>query len=139
MNAVDTNVFVYALDDDEPAKQTKARDLLDRLVQPPVETLLAWQVAGELLSCLPKWESAGYITGADVEAHFRDALSMFPLRIPIARTFDIAFDLHARFSLSHWDSMLLAACKDAGVTRLFSEDMDPGTDYDGLAVVNPFA
>ena len=34
--------------------------------------------------------------------------------------------------------MLLAACKEAGVTTLFSEDMDPGTDYDGLTIVNPF-
>ncbi len=54
MNAVDTNVLVYALDDNEPAKQAKARNLLDRLVQPPIETLLLWQVAGELLTCLRK-------------------------------------------------------------------------------------
>jgi predicted nucleic acid-binding protein len=40
MNAVDTNIFVYALDVADPAKQTKARELLDRLVQPPIETLL---------------------------------------------------------------------------------------------------
>jgi predicted nucleic acid-binding protein len=68
MNAVDTNVLVYALDDDEPAIQAKARDLIDRLVRPPIETELPWQVAGELLSCLRKWESAGRIIAADVEA-----------------------------------------------------------------------
>jgi predicted nucleic acid-binding protein len=139
MNAVDTNVFVYALDDNEPAKQAKARALLDRLVQPPIVTFIPWQVAGELLSCLRKWQSAGRITAADVKAHFRDVLSMFPLSLPSARVFETAFDLHARFSLSHWDSMLLAACKEAGVTTLFSEDMDSGTDYDGSTIVNPFA
>jgi predicted nucleic acid-binding protein len=64
---------------------------------------------------------------------------MFPLAIPNAKVFSIYFDLRARFSLSHWDSMLLAACKEAGVTTLFSEDMDAGTDYDGLTIVNPFA
>lgn len=31
-----------------------------------------------------------------------------------------------------------AACKEAGVTTLYSEDMDSGTDYDGLVIVNPF-
>jgi predicted nucleic acid-binding protein len=139
MNAVDTNVFVYALDDDEAAKQTRARELIDRLVLPPIETILLWQVAGELLSCLRKWESAGSITAADVEAHFQDVLSMFPLHIPTADVFDISFDLHARFSLSHWDSMLLAACKLAGAVTLFSEDLDAGTDYEGVSVVNPFA
>jgi predicted nucleic acid-binding protein len=47
MNAVDTNVFVCALDDTEPAKQTKAQELIAQLVQAPVETVLLWQVAGE--------------------------------------------------------------------------------------------
>jgi predicted nucleic acid-binding protein len=138
MNAVDSNVLVYGLDDAESAKQAKAQGLIARLVQPPVETILPWQVAGELLSCLRKWESAGRIGAADVEAHFRDTFALFPVTIPTAKVFAIAFDLHARFSLSHWDSMLLAACKEAGVATLFSEDMDPGTDYDGLRIVNPF-
>jgi len=31
MNAVDTNVFIYALDDDEPVKQAKAHELLQQL------------------------------------------------------------------------------------------------------------
>ena len=35
--------------------------------------------------------------------------------------------------------MLLAACKEAGVTTLYSEDMAAGTKYDGLTIVNPFA
>lgn len=68
MNAVDTNIFIYGLDDREPAKQPKAQGLIARLVKPPVETVLLWQVAGELLSCLRKWESEGRIENADVEA-----------------------------------------------------------------------
>jgi predicted nucleic acid-binding protein len=138
MNAVDTNVFVYALDDTETAKQAKAQELIGGLVQPPVQTVMLWQVAGELSSCLRKWESAGRITPADVERHFRDTLALFPLKVPSVRMFEIAFGLQARFSLSHWDSMLLAACKEAGVTMLYSEDMATGTDYDGLTIVNPF-
>jgi predicted nucleic acid-binding protein len=52
MNAVDTNVYVYARDGDEPVKQAKALDLFDRLSLPPVETILLWQVAGEFLNPL---------------------------------------------------------------------------------------
>jgi predicted nucleic acid-binding protein len=139
MNAVDTNVFVYALDDDEPDKQAKACNLIDQLVQRSADTLLLWQVAGELLSCLRRWEAAGRITAIDVEAHFRDVAAMFALCIPSAKSFDISFDLRARFSVSHWDGMLLAACKEAGIQTLYSEDLGAGTDYDGVQVVNPFA
>jgi predicted nucleic acid-binding protein len=139
MNAVDTNVFVYALDMDEPVKQPKAQALLQRLAPAVGSTVLLWQVAGELLSNLRKRESTGKMAAADVEAHFRDFLAMFPLVVPTAQVFSTYFALRARFSLSHWDALLLAACKEAGVTTLFSEDLDPGTDYDGVAVVNPFA
>jgi predicted nucleic acid-binding protein len=139
MNAVDTNVFVYALDADEPVKQAKALDLFQQLTQTSGSTVLPWQVAAELLSNLRKRESAGRITGSEVESRFRKFLAMFPLAIPGVQVFTTYFHLHARFSLSHWDSMLLAACKEAGVTTLYSEDMDTGTDYDGLTVVNPFA
>jgi hypothetical protein len=58
MNAVDTNTFVYALDYAETAKQAKAPKLIGGLIQPPVQTFMLWQVAGELLSCLRKWDSA---------------------------------------------------------------------------------
>jgi len=139
MNAVDTNVFVYAMDADEPIKQAKAQALFQRLAQATGSTVVPWQVAGELLSNLRKRELAGRITAGEVEAHFRNFLAMFPLAIPNADIFSTYFDLRVRFSLSHWDAFLLAACKEAGVTTLFTEDLDPGTDYDGLAVVNPFA
>lgn len=138
MNAVDTNVLIDALDGNKPVKQVKAKHLLAGLAQTPPATVLPWQVAGELLNWLRKWQSAGHISSADVEAHFHDFLTMFPLVIPTAHVFQGYFDLHARFSLSHWDSMLLAACKEAGVDTLYSEDMAAGTNYDGLTIVNPF-
>jgi predicted nucleic acid-binding protein len=139
MNAVDTNVFVYAMDADEPVKQGKAQDLFQRLALAGGSTVLPWQVAVELLSNLRKRESAGRITASEVEAHFRNFLAMFPMVLPSAKVFSTYFDLRGRFSLSHWDALLLAACKEAGVTTLYSEDLDHGTDYEGLAVVNPFA
>jgi predicted nucleic acid-binding protein len=138
MNAVDTNVFIYALDLDEPIKQAKAQNLFQQLVRAAGSTVMPWQVAGEFLSNLRKRELAGRITAAEVESHFRNFLAMFPLAIPNARIFSAYFELRARFSLSHWDAMLLAACKEARVSTLYSEDLDPGTDYDGLKVVNPF-
>jgi predicted nucleic acid-binding protein len=138
MNAVDTNVLVYSLDVDEPTKQAKAKALLAGLLgaQPP--TIVPWQVAGELVRWLRQWQAAGRVSGADVERHFHDFLAVFPLALPTPQMWTRYFDLYARFSLSHWDAMLLAACKEAGVTTLYSEDFDAGTNYDGLKIVNPF-
>lgn len=139
MNAVDTNVYVYALDAGEATKQAKAVELFDRLMQKRDETVMVWQVAGEFLAQLRKWQSQGRLMPAEVDVAFRRARAMFPVRTPTEAIFQISFDLHSRFSLSHWDAMLLAACKEAGVTTLYSEDMGAGTDYAGVTVVNPFA
>lgn len=35
--------------------------------------------------------------------------------------------------------MLLAACIDAGVDTLYTEDLSHGVVYDGVSVNNPFA
>ena len=50
-----------------------------------------------------------------------------------------SFEFRERYSLSHWDSMLLAAYATAGVDTLYSEDMDNGMTYGSVRVVNPFA
>lgn len=42
------------------------------------------------------------------------------------------------YSLSFWDAMIIAACLDAGVPRLYSEDFDAYAQVDGLQIVNPF-
>jgi predicted nucleic acid-binding protein len=103
------------------------------------DTVLIWQVAGEFLGQLRRWESKGELTPEEVQATFRRFSAMFPLRAPSAGIFQLSFALRSRFSLSHWDSMLLAACKEAGVTTLYSEDMDSGTDYQGLRIINPYS
>jgi predicted nucleic acid-binding protein len=80
-------VFIYALDLDEPVKQAKAQDLLERLTLAAGSTILPWQVGVELLSNLCKRESAGRVTADEVESRFRKFLAMFPLAIPTAKTF----------------------------------------------------
>jgi PiT family inorganic phosphate transporter len=50
-----------------------------------------------------------------------------------------ALSLGERFSLSHWDSMVLGACRTAGATRLYTEDLGAPRIIDGIELINPFA
>ncbi len=138
MNAADTNVLVYFADATEPEKQARARQLLTELRQSKPEPFLLWQVAVEFLSCLRRWELAGRITRAETVQLFEQIEESFELVLPTRTVIHTALDLNARYSLSHWDSLLVAACIDAGVTTLYSEDMQGGADYDGVRIVNPF-
>ena len=139
MNAIDTNVFAYAFDPADPAKQARARTLLHAYVLKPHKTVFLWQVAVEFLACLRKAEKKRLLTEEQVQVNFREVLQLFPLALPSATVFDRGFVLHKHYSLSHWDSLLVAACQEAGVTCLFTEDMQHGADYNGVNIVNPFA
>jgi predicted nucleic acid-binding protein len=139
MNAVDTNVFVYFVDRDEPLKRAKAVELLDRLAKEDVETVLLWQVAAEFLNCLRRWENEERINRQEVLGNFYRLEASFRCVPPAQATLRKSLDLSSRYSLSHWDAMLLAACIDAGVRTLYSEDLSPGTQYESVTVVNPFA
>jgi len=50
----------------------------------------------------------------------------------------LSLDLSSRYSLSYWDSLLIAGCIEMGVTTLYSEDLGAGQKYDSVSVVNPF-
>ncbi len=56
MNAVDTNVLIYAHDRRDPRKQALAVSL----IQSQADGVLLWQVACEYLSASRKLESQGY-------------------------------------------------------------------------------
>lgn len=104
----------------------------------PLPLIVPWQVAVEFLACLRRWENEGRISRNDTEVYLHQFVLSLPVVHPTIGTLRVALDFSQRFSLSHWDSMLLAACKEAGVTTLYSEDLSSGTSYDQVRVENPF-
>jgi predicted nucleic acid-binding protein len=138
MNAVDTNVLVYRVDNADPIKQSKAKSLLRLLRKSSLPTLLMWQVAGEFLQRLRWGESQKRITHRQLTRYFRLTRASFRLQLPTNAVLDRSLDLASRFSLSHWDSMIVAACIEAGVTKLYTEDMGSPTKFVSLELENPF-
>jgi predicted nucleic acid-binding protein len=138
MNAVDTNVLIYRLDRYELVKRAKARNLLLGLRSSPVPTVLPWQVLGELVRQLRAWQSQGQLSATDVRRSVAVFRRLFPLAMPTPAVLDQALDLADRYSLSHWDSMLLGACMEAGVQTLYTEDMGSPTQYGRVRLENPF-
>ena len=139
MNAVDTNILLYSIDQNEPAKQLKAQHLLQQLHTSSTGTVLLWQVLGELGQQLRCWRDQGKLTQAEFGQHIQTFRYLFPLVLPTAAVFDNALGLAERFSLAHWDSMLLGACQAAGVSVLCTEDMGAPRTIDGIQLINPVA
>lgn len=49
----------------------------------------------------------------------------------------LAFEVQARWQLSYWDSLIVAAAQRAGAVQLWSEDMADGQHYGEVRVFNP--
>jgi len=138
MIAIDTNVLIYAVDTSETEKSRKAVELLDGLVAAGESIILPWHVAAEFLACLRKWINAKRISWSDADAYLARFVGPLPLVTPTPRILSLSLNVSQRYSLSHWDSMLIAACLEAEATRLYTEDLDPGMTYDAVQVINPF-
>ncbi len=113
--------------------------MLTELSQKSQPLILPWQVAVEFVGCLRRWENAGRIGRDDTLAYKNQFLDAQPIVMPFPTTLQLSLDLSGRYKLSHWDSLLIAACLEAGVDSLYSEDLDVSMTYDSVSVINPFS
>jgi predicted nucleic acid-binding protein len=134
MIAVDTNVLIYCCDEGDARRQKIALDL----VTSARDGLLLWQVAGEFIAASRKLGAQGF-SAAAAWARLADFLELFPLVLPTPQVLVHARRLHSEQQVAFWDAMLLGACLEAGVTRLYSEDLPSPAKADSLEIVNPFA
>lgn len=132
MIAVDTNILVYACDQREPARQAVARELLASIT----DGVLLWQVACEYIAASRKLAACGF-SAQDAWENLGDLLTILRMVTPSPNMLGTAREIHMTRGVSFWDSMLVAGCIDAGVQRLYSEDL-PGCSIAGLEILNPF-
>lgn len=134
MNAIDTNVLIYAYDQRDPRKSSIAQDLLAD-IQP---FALIWQVGCEFIAASRKLAQFGF-TENDAWAALDEALGTADeLIVPSAAVWSRARALQARLHLHFWDSLLVASCLEGSVATLYSEDFGSRDDIDGLRIINPF-
>ena len=134
MNAVDTNVLIYAHDPRDPVKQNKAVALIASLT----DGVLLWQVACEYIAASRKLAAYG-LSQPQAYADLRRLRSAWTPVLPSWAIMDKAENLMVSGNLSLWDALIVAACIESGVNRLYSEDIDASTTaLTGVAIVNPF-
>jgi predicted nucleic acid-binding protein len=95
-------------------------------------------VACEFLSASQKLEPLGY-SRAQAWQDIADLRRVWTTVLPGWDVLDRAAKLLGKYSLSFWDALLLGACLEAGVTRIYSEDLSTYPRINGLECVNPFA
>jgi predicted nucleic acid-binding protein len=136
MNAVkaffDTNVLLYLYGGDA-RKQTQAKQLFSEYARGG-RILLSTQVVQEF-----------YVAGSRKlgipRPELRDATNAL-LDLPLvsldASHITSAIQNEARYNISFWDGLIVAAAQSAGAEVLFTEDLNHGQKYGTVLAHNPF-
>lgn len=131
---IDTNVLLYAGSGapEDRTKRNTARSLLGR---PGIG--FSAQVLQEFYHAAVCKKRLGITHTAALT--ILGSLAPFPV-LPVTRELVLAAaDIRERHRISYWDAAIVAAARELGCHTLYSEDLNPGQDYDGVRVVNPFA
>ena len=129
---IDSNIWLYAFVEADNAAKTKQAQNLIRSVEPIIST----QVINEV--CVNLIRKAGF-----TEEQIHLLVISFFAKYTIIQL-DRAILLHAsqlrsRYSLSFWDSIIVASAINASATYLYSEDMQDGLLVaQQLRIINPF-
>jgi len=129
----DTNILLYAYDLDAGSKREKALLLLSEALRVPSETAISVQVLQEFHANFTRFGNSD----EDAATLIQD-LSIFHVVDNTLSLLRRGLEEKARWQLSLWDAMILAAARQSGASELLTEDFNSGQDYGGIRAVNPF-
>ncbi len=131
--SLDANVFVHGVDASDAARHRAAKRLITLAAR--YDCVLVLQALAEFYYIATR--KAG-LPASQARSHVQELQSIFPVTLPGPTALHAAIDLSERYRINFWDAMLLAVARQAGVTMLFTEDIQDEQDYDGVHCVNPF-
>jgi len=132
---VDTNVLVYAIEQQGSERKRVATRLVERLME---DDLLrtSTQVLKELYVTLTR-KVAEPASPAEALAYL-ERLSAWPVfETDVGAVFD-ACHLSEQATISMWDALVVVAARRSGCSVLYTEDLNHGQEIVGVKVVNPF-
>jgi predicted nucleic acid-binding protein len=132
---VDTNIVVYAFDKNEPLKQNITKQYLHHLFTSE-DYLISIQVINEFCNIAQK-----KLRPALSMDNLKTFISLLPahLILPISRPITLdALRIQHQYTLSFWDSMIVATAMNGSCRYLLTEDLSDGQKIETLTMLNPF-
>lgn len=130
---LDTNVLVYANDSRDPAKQSRAIEVVTECMRERtgvVSTQVLQEYAVVALERLNQ----------DLDVVLRQLLLLESLEV-VQITPELVrrgLEIQSRYRISYWDAAIVAAAEHANCGLLLSEDLAAGALYGTVRVQNPF-
>ena len=132
---VDTNIIIYAHDLDSGPKHDIAKTIIEDLWEEK-SGILSTQVLQEFYVNITR-----KIPTPLVPAQARGVIENYLVwRVELngPETILLASEIEERYNLSFWDSMIVAAARNAEAEKILTEDLNPGQIVEGILIENPF-
>ena len=132
---VDSNVLIYAHDEDAGVRQRRAAEWLEKLWESRTGCL-STQVMQEFYVNVTQKIKTRLSPGAarEILRNYTPWVHAPLTALTVLRASEIA----EVWKLSFWDSMIVAAAEQEGAGELLTEDMNPGQVIAGVKILNPF-
>jgi predicted nucleic acid-binding protein len=130
---LDTNILVYAVDNDHPAKRAVALDRIRQLALSGTG-VISTQVLQEFYSACTRKLGMDPL---NAKQHVRD-FRMFDVVSVSPDLVEAGIDCSILERISFWDGLILAAAHAAGCGCLLTEDLSHGQVIRGVSIENPF-
>ena len=131
---LDTDVLIYAYDISDSQQQRIAQALVRKALAG--DMIMSTQVLAEFAATLLHKISPA--AKHEELLALLDALSPIKLVSSDGDVVRRAVEVRAKYGLNFYDGMIVAAAEYAGCRRIWSEDLNPGQEYFGVLVQNPF-
>ncbi len=133
---LDTNIFVYSVDQHSLEKHSIAKDLiLDGIANGMA--CISYQVIQEFINVSTKKFSIP-LNLSDSSKYVEKILEPLCEVFSSFELFHNAIDLMERWKYSFYDSLIIAAAIESGCAILYSEDLQHNQKIYSLTIVNPF-
>jgi len=132
---VDTNVFLYALDERQGGRHVTAARILEELWETR-QGVVSTQVLQEVYVNLSR-KLAKPMTRSRARAVI-ERYATWPVHHITAEDILSASELEQRHTLAFWDALLVVAAQHLRADRLLTEDMQSGRPFGRLRIENPF-
>jgi predicted nucleic acid-binding protein len=133
---IDTNIFIYSFDRDQPVKQKKSMELIQDGLGTGIG-IISTQVIQEFLNVATRKFTVP-MKLEDSKAYLRLVMNPLCQVYPDLSLYESGLDIQAETGYSFFDSLILAAAIRGGCDFLYTEDMQDSQAIHSVTIKNPF-
>lgn len=130
---LDTNILIYAQDQDAPKKRQRSRELI-AAVAASGAGVISTQVLQEFYVTATRKMGVAPLAAKNVLRSF----TIFEVVQISPDVIERAIDRSVLSQISFWDALIVAASASSGCRTIYSEDLTAGQLIEGVRIENPF-